>query len=170
MSTLRIIRNFKKEFYLQTRKASQTKKIGKYLGGILKGGDVICLVGELGAGKTTFTQGVAKGLKVDEYVNSPTFRLINEYKGKYPVYHFDLYRIDSILEIEELGYKEYFYSEGITIIEWADKIVDVWPEERIEIYFSGRGNLRKIKLLVCGESFKKRCSEFKKLDLLFESL
>ncbi|MCK4532691.1 tRNA (adenosine(37)-N6)-threonylcarbamoyltransferase complex ATPase subunit type 1 TsaE [bacterium] len=168
MNTLPVIRIFKREFCLQTRKVSQTKKIGKHLGSILKGGDVICLVGGLGAGKTTFVQGVAKGLEVGGYVNSPTFKLINEYEGKCSVYHFDLYRIDSIPKIEELGYREYFYGDGVTLIEWADKIVDIWPEERVEIYFSGKGNLRKIKLLLYGERFRKRWNEFKKISLFKE--
>ncbi len=162
MNTSPIVHNFKrKELCLQTEKAPETREIGERLGRILKRGDVVCLIGELGTGKTTFVQGVAKGLRVNDYVNSPTFKLINEYKGKFPVYHFDLYRLTSVTEIEELGYKEYFYNEGVTIIEWADKVVNVWPEERVEIYFEKQGNSRKIRLLFCGRSFKKCWEELK---------
>lgn len=162
MNTLVIAHNFKREeLYLHTLRAFETRKLGEHLGRILKGGDIVCLIGGLGTGKTTLVQGIAKGVGVNDYVNSPTFKLINEYKGKYPVYHFDLYRLDSVREVEELGYKEYFYNDGITIIEWADKIVDVWPQERLEIYFEKQDDSRKIKILFYGKRFKEYCKELK---------
>jgi len=110
-------------------------------------GDIVCLIGELGSGKTTITQGIAQGLGVEGSVSSASFKLINEYKGKIPVYHFDLFRLNKLSEVEELGYREYFYDQGVTIIEWAEKIRSFWPEERIEIELNiVSENNRKIKI------------------------
>jgi len=116
-----------------TRSEEETRKIGIAIGKSLLPGDIICLVGELGSGKTTITQGIAQGLGVRGSVSSASFKLINEYKGRIPVYHFDLFRLDKLSGVEELGYREYFYNQGVTIIEWAEKMRPLWPEERIEI-------------------------------------
>jgi len=116
-----------------TKSEEETREIGRMIGKNLLPGDIICLIGELGSGKTTITQGIAQGLGVRVSVTSASFKLINEYKGRIPVYHFDLFRLDKLSEIEELGYREYFYDQGVTIIEWAEKIRPLWPEERIEI-------------------------------------
>ncbi|MFQ5867312.1 MAG: tRNA (adenosine(37)-N6)-threonylcarbamoyltransferase complex ATPase subunit type 1 TsaE [bacterium] len=116
-----------------TRSEEETRKIGRAIGKSLVPGDIICLVGELGSGKTTITQGIAQGLGVRSSVSSASFKLINEYKGRIPLYHFDLFRLDKLSEVEELGYREYFYNQGVTTIEWAEKIRPLWPEERIEI-------------------------------------
>lgn len=107
----------------------------------LKAGDVVALVGNLGSGKTTFTKGVAKGLSVKEYeyVNSPTFVLIKEYKGKIPLYHFDLYRLDAVKDIEDLDADGYFFGKGITVIEWADKCKAFLPKRHIRIDFRIKG-------------------------------
>lgn len=110
-----------------TRSAKETQDFGKKLAASLKLGDIVCLIGQLGAGKTCLVQGIAKGLKVKDYVNSPTFKLINEYKGVAPVYHFDLYRLESFREIQELGYEEYLFGQGISLIEWAEKIIPHLP-------------------------------------------
>lgn len=110
-----------------------TEQFGYWLGKLLKGGDLICLMGDLGAGKTTLTQSIAKGLEVEDYVTSPTFTLINEYKGRVPLYHFDVYRLGDVDELFDLGYEEYFYSNGVTIVEWANKVLEVFPEDRINI-------------------------------------
>lgn len=108
----------------------ETEEFGLKLGNILKGGDVISLIGDLGAGKTTLTKSIAMGLGVRDYVTSPTFTLINEYKGKqYPLYHFDVYRLEGIEDILDLGFEEYFYSKGVTIIEWGNKIKNALPED-----------------------------------------
>lgn len=114
------------------------KTAGK-LGKLVNSGDVICMVGDLGAGKTTFIQALAAGLGVEDYVTSPTFTLINEYEGRIPLYHFDVYRIDHIDEMENLGYEEYFYGDGICAIEWADLIKDILPYNYlwIEIEITG---------------------------------
>lgn len=106
----------------------------------LKRGDIVALVGNLGSGKTTFTKGVAKGLGVKDYrhVNSPTFVLIKEYQGKIPLYHFDLYRLDAIKDIEDLDSDGYFFGKGITVIEWADKCKVLLPKNYIRVEFKIR--------------------------------
>ena len=115
----------------------------------LKPGSVVALVGQLGAGKTVFTKGIAKALAVKghEYVNSPSFVILKVYKGKKPLYHFDLYRLESSANLETVGYEEYFYSDGISVVEWADRARDVLPENYIEVRFKHRGgNEREIEL------------------------
>lgn len=119
-----------------------TYKIGFDMGRKAKSGEVYCLNGDLGVGKTVFTQGFAKGLGVDEPVNSPTFIIVQEYKGKdMPFYHFDVYRIADVTEMEEIGYEEYFYGDGVCLIEWAEKIDEILPENSIVINI--RKNLQK---------------------------
>lgn len=110
---------------------NDTKKFGERLGKVLKEGDILCLNGDLGAGKTTLTKSIGLGLGVEEYITSPTFSLINEYRGRIPVYHFDVYRLENIEEIDDLGFDEYFYGKGVSIIEWAEKIKTFLPEDRI---------------------------------------
>ncbi|QUH18981.1 tRNA (adenosine(37)-N6)-threonylcarbamoyltransferase complex ATPase subunit type 1 TsaE [Alkaliphilus sp. B6464] len=111
----------------------------KKLGQLVNGGDILCMTGDLGAGKTTFTQAFAKGLGVEEYVTSPTFTLIHEYDGRIPLYHFDVYRINHVSEMEDLGYEEYFYGNGVCVIEWASLIEEILPDKRlwIEIKVTG---------------------------------
>ena len=101
----------------------------------LKKGDCVALIGDLGAGKTVFTKGVAGGLGVKNarYVNSPTFVIIKEYKGRLPLYHFDLYRLDSHSGFDDMNYEEYFYGDGVTVIEWADKIRELLPGRYWEV-------------------------------------
>lgn len=111
----------------------ETKEFGFRLGFLLKGGDILCLNGDLGAGKTTMTKSIGLGLGVEEYITSPTFTLINEYKGRIPVYHFDVYRLEDADELYDLGFDEYFYGKGVCIIEWADKIEKMIPEIRIVV-------------------------------------
>lgn len=111
----------------------ETKKFGIKLGSILEGGDILCLNGDLGAGKTTLTKSIGIGLGVEDYITSPTFALINEYTGRNPVYHFDVYRLENVEDLYDLGFDEYFYSNGVSIIEWADKIEKLLPKERIVI-------------------------------------
>jgi tRNA threonylcarbamoyladenosine biosynthesis protein TsaE len=118
-----------------TNSSSQTQKLGQLLGSLLKGGEIIGFEGELGAGKTCFIQGLAKGLGIteDQYVRSPTFTLINEYKGNIPLYHFDLYRLCNVDEIIALGYEEYFNGHGVCAIEWADKLGPIRPARMINV-------------------------------------
>jgi tRNA threonylcarbamoyladenosine biosynthesis protein TsaE len=108
----------------ETHSANESLILGEKIGRHLEAGDIVFLFGDLGAGKTTLTQGIARGLDVprEEYVRSPTFTLVNQYKGKIPVYHIDLYRIASSHELEDLGLEEVFSGDGISIVEWAEKL------------------------------------------------
>lgn len=110
-----------------------TKNFGIRFGKLLKSGDIVCLNGDLGAGKTTMTKSIGIGLSVEEYITSPTFTLINMYKGRMVVYHFDVYRLENVDELYDLGFDEYFFGEGVCIIEWAEKIDRLIPEDRIII-------------------------------------
>ncbi|NLL01123.1 MAG: tRNA (adenosine(37)-N6)-threonylcarbamoyltransferase complex ATPase subunit type 1 TsaE [Clostridiales bacterium] len=122
--------------------AEDTFKIGYNLGSKAVRGQVYCINGDLGVGKTVFTQGFAKGLGVYEPVNSPTFTIIQEYEGeKLSFYHFDVYRIGDVSEMEEIGYEEYFYGEGVCLIEWAELIDEILPRTRTNI--SIKKNLSK---------------------------
>lgn len=112
----------------------ETYALGKSLGEAAKPGDVICLNGDLGVGKTVFTQGFADGLAITEPVNSPTFTIVQEYHdGRLPLYHFDVYRIGDIEEMDEIGYEDYFYGDGLCMIEWANLIEEILPPKRKEI-------------------------------------
>ncbi len=108
----------------ETHSPNDTLSLGEKIGRHLEAGDIVFLFGDLGAGKTTLTQGIARGLGVakEEYVRSPSFTLVNQYRGKIPLFHIDLYRIASSLELEDLGLEEVFSSEGISIVEWAEKL------------------------------------------------
>jgi len=116
---------------ISTVSDKETEEAGFYLGKVLVKGDIICLTGDLGAGKTVLVKGIASGLGVDDYVTSPTFTLINEYEGEIPVYHFDVYRIADTEELYDIGINEYLYGDGIILIEWADLIREILPEEVI---------------------------------------
>jgi len=117
----------------RTFSPEETKEVGRVLAKELKAGSVVALSGPLGSGKTVLIQGICSGLGVTEFVTSPSFVIINEYPGKIKVYHFDLYRLEDVEEFIKLGYEEYFYGNGITLIEWAEKIETFLPEERMEI-------------------------------------
>ncbi|GER89399.1 tRNA (adenosine(37)-N6)-threonylcarbamoyltransferase complex ATPase subunit type 1 TsaE [Dictyobacter vulcani] len=131
-----------------SQRASQTQRIGMALGGLLQAGDLILLDGQLGAGKTTFTQGLAKGMHVTDVVNSPTFTLLKEYMGSQSrdqkesagaplaLYHFDLYRLDDPDEIVDLGFEDYFYGSGVCVVEWAGNADELWPADRLYIRLS----------------------------------
>lgn len=111
----------------------ETIELALKLGRILQRGDTVCLMGDLGTGKTAFTGGIAKALDIPGYITSPTFTIVNEYEGKLPLYHFDVYRISDSDEMYETGYEEYIKGDGITVIEWADLIEDVLPRERVDV-------------------------------------
>jgi tRNA threonylcarbamoyladenosine biosynthesis protein TsaE len=113
----------------------------------LKKGSIVCLHGDLGSGKTTFVQGLAAALGVKETVQSPTFVLMNMYEGRKRLFHFDLYRLENIKEIERLGYEEFFYGDGIAVVEWADKLKELYPPQCLVINFAHAGNdTRDIRL------------------------
>ncbi|MDP8213000.1 MAG: tRNA (adenosine(37)-N6)-threonylcarbamoyltransferase complex ATPase subunit type 1 TsaE [Candidatus Zapsychrus exili] len=140
--------------------AKDTTKFGESLAKNLKAGDVICLFGNLGSGKTTFTKGLARGLKIKEaQVHSPTFTLMNVYESKrgLNLFHFDLYRIEKIEEIISLDYEEYFEGDGVTVVEWAERFGILAPKYRLEVHFKHAGeDVREIKLKPKGEVLKKR--------------
>ena len=119
---------------LETHDPEETFEVGRKIGMNAKPGQIYTLTGDLGVGKTVFTQGVAAGLGITEPVNSPTFTIIQEYEdGRLPFYHFDVYRIGDLEEMEEIGYDDYFFGQGICLIEWAELIEEILPEKRIEV-------------------------------------
>ena len=118
----------------ETCSPEETHALGKRLGAEAKPGDVYTLVGDLGVGKTVFTQGIAEGLGITEPVSSPTFTIVQVYEeGRMPFYHFDVYRIGDIEEMDEIGYEDYFYGDGLCMIEWANLIEEILPERRSEV-------------------------------------
>lgn len=119
----------------------ETVRLGKLLGELALPGDVICLDGDLGAGKTTLTQAIASGLDVPEtcYVTSPSFAIFHEYPGRMPLYHMDFYRLQGPFEIVELGFEEYFYLLGLTVIEWAIRGEELLPDNRLHLWLKTTG-------------------------------
>lgn len=125
MEQIKIIESFSPE---------DTLELGRAMGREAKPGDVYTLIGDLGVGKTVFTQGIADGLEIDEAICSPTFTIVQVYEeGRMPFYHFDVYRIGDIEEMDEIGYEDYFYGEGLCMIEWANLIEEILPSTRKEI-------------------------------------
>ena len=118
----------------ETRSPEETYELGRKIGQQARPGQVYTLTGDLGVGKTVFTQGVAAGLGITEPVSSPTFTIVQIYEeGRLPFYHFDVYRIGDIEEMEEIGYDDYFFGKGICLIEWAELIEEILPDDRISI-------------------------------------
>lgn len=114
----------------------ETINIASAFAKTLKPGDVVCLFGDLGVGKTAFAGGLSKGLGVTEYISSPTFTVVNCYDGRLPVYHFDVYRISDPEEMYEIGYEEYVYGDGVSIIEWPELISEILPCDRYDVKIS----------------------------------
>ena len=149
---------------LLTCNHKETLNFGERLGQCLQPGDIVFLFGHLGAGKTTLTKGISRGLGIttSEYIRSPTFTLVNEYLGDFPIYHIDLYRLDSFSEIEALGLEEYLFSNGVSIIEWAEKlspnankIPGLGIDERIEIQITiGKENHRTFKIKLINQNHR----------------
>lgn len=118
----------------ETFSAEETHALGKKIGAEAEPGAVYTLVGDLGVGKTVFTQGIAEGLAIDEPICSPTFTIVQVYEeGRLPFYHFDVYRIGDIEEMDEIGYEDYFFGDGVCMIEWANLIEEILPEKRWDI-------------------------------------
>jgi len=125
---------------IRTESAEETIAVGERLGNRLKPGDVVALSGDLGAGKTTLTRGIAAGMGVAADIHSPTFTLIHEHPGAIPLYHIDLYRLSNEEEAERIGIDEYIYGDGVTIIEWAQKVKPLLPPDRLDIELKMTGD------------------------------
>ncbi len=140
----------------------QTQNLGRHLGKLALPGDVLLLVGELGAGKTCLTQGIAWGLGIDEYTQSPSFVIMRELYGRLPLYHIDLYRLDRIEESLDLGLDDYLYGRGICVVEWADKALSIMPPAYLLIkisYLSDTG--RSFRLEPAGERYRELTEQLK---------
>jgi tRNA threonylcarbamoyladenosine biosynthesis protein TsaE len=122
------------------RSAEETQALGARLGRRLGMGDVVACIGPLGAGKTCFLQGLARGLGVMTDVTSPTFVLVNQYRGRLPVYHVDAYRTGSLTELVDLGLEEMLHGEGVTVVEWADKLLSLLPPRTVTVTIAGLGD------------------------------
>ena len=133
----------------------ETMKLGASFAQHLKGGEILCLWGDLGTGKTTFIKGIACGLKIDPAkVQSPTFVLMNAYEGRLPLFHFDFYRIEHEKEILALGFEEYFYGQGVTVVEWAQKLGSLLPREYLRLELSHKTeNERLIQISALGKHY-----------------
>jgi len=123
-----------------TKSPAETLALGYKIGKTLEPGSFVALIGDLGSGKTVFTKGIAKALGVGNYhyVNSPSFVIVREYKSKTPLYHFDVYRLGRDCGLETIGYEDYFYGSGVTVVEWADNIKSLLPRSRLEVRFEHR--------------------------------
>ena len=119
---------------IESRSAEETFALGRKIGEQARPGDVYTLVGDLGVGKTVFTQGLAVGLEITEPISSPTFTIVQVYEeGRLPFYHFDVYRIGDVEEMDEIGFEDYIYGEGVSLIEWSNLIEEILPEKKVEI-------------------------------------
>ena len=146
------------EYVVLSGNAEDTQQFSNKIASHLQPGDVITLEGDLGAGKTTFTKGLAAGLGVKKIVNSPTFTIIKEYQGKMPLYHMDVYRLED--SYEDLGFDEYFSGDGVTVVEWAHIIEEQLPSERLEISIFHEGDdSRKLVIKPLGKRYEQLCKE-----------
>jgi len=152
---------------LNSHSPAQTELLGRYLGEIAQKSDIFLLVGELGAGKTCLVQGIALGLNIEEYAFSPSFVILREYHGRLPLYHIDLYRLNNIEEIAALGLEEYFYGDGICVIEWAENGLQIVPRDNLRItihYITTSETGRLILLKPQGEHYYELVRQLKKKE------
>ncbi|MCA9405709.1 MAG: tRNA (adenosine(37)-N6)-threonylcarbamoyltransferase complex ATPase subunit type 1 TsaE [Candidatus Omnitrophica bacterium] len=142
---------------LKTHSQQETMAFGEKLARRLKPGDILCLKGDLGTGKTTLVKGLAKGLGLKStQVNSPTFVLMNIYEGKTDLYHFDLYRLEEVNQITVMGWEEFFYGDGVSVIEWAQRLGGLMPSEYLDIQLKHKGeNVRELSITAKGDRYKK---------------
>ena len=144
---------------ITSRSAQDTRRLGQELGSMARPGDVLLLIGPLGAGKTCLTQGIAWGLGIEGYATSPSFVVINRYVGRLTLYHIDLYRIESVDEVLDLGLDDYLYADGVCAIEWADRALPALPDENLTIEIeplSGSG--RRLALTAAGRRYQEMLS------------
>jgi len=147
---------------ITTNSPGETQEFGARLGKLARPGDVFLLVGKLGAGKTCLTQGIARGLGIKEYAASPSFVVARELYGRLPLYHMDFYRLGNLEEIAELGLDDYFYGQGVSVVEWAEKGISLLPPEHLLIemsYVSDTG--RRLKLKAKGKRYRQLVAELK---------
>jgi tRNA threonylcarbamoyladenosine biosynthesis protein TsaE len=152
---------------LNSHSPEQTQLLGSYLGEIAQKADIFLLVGELGTGKTCLVQGIARGLNVLEYAFSPSFVILREYHGRLPLYHIDFYRLNNIEEIAALGLEEYFYGDGVCVVEWADNGLQVVPQDNLLItihYIPASETGRRIRLKPQGEHYCELVRQLKKRE------
>ena len=147
---------------IKTEGPEETFELGKKLASKLFPGDIICLQGDLGTGKTSLTKGICAGLGVKEKITSPTYNIVNEYRGNMTVNHMDLYRIRSEDELYDIGFNDYIYGDGITIIEWPDKAGTLMPDNYLDINLSGQKNRREIRLIPQANKFIELVAELRK--------
>ncbi len=146
------------EYIVRTNSTEETLQFSKELAQKLQPGDVIILEGDLGAGKTTFTKGLALGLEIKKNVSSPTFTIIKEYNGRLPLYHMDVYRLED--SYEDLGFDEYFEGQGVTVVEWAHLIEEQLPNELLQIKIThGEENSRILTITPKGKRYEMLCKE-----------
>lgn len=140
-------------FLLEVSRPEQTMLCGEIMGKLIPRGSVVGLTGNLGAGKTVFAKGLARGLGIEEEPNSPTFVIMSCYEGSVPLFHFDVYRLSGGAEFEDTGYEEFFYGDGISVVEWADKVRDVLPGNAviIDIQFPPQGDEESRTIKVAGK-------------------
>ena len=136
---------------MRIESAEEMQALGRFLGERLRPGDVVCLRGDLGAGKTTLTQGIAAGMGVSRPVSSPTFTLVHEHPGRVPLFHMDAYRLDSSEELWDLGFEEYLRAEGVVVIEWCERVSEALPDERLTLHLEHAGDARLLSILPHGD-------------------
>ena len=149
----------------ETSSPEETRALGERLGRVLEAGDVVALEGELGAGKTCFVQGLARGAGVpaERRISSPTFTIVNEHRGRFALYHVDLYRLEEARELEEVGLREYLEGGGVAVVEWFDRFPDWKPPDRIDLKITITGDeSRRIEAQASGASSAARLSQWEK--------
>jgi tRNA threonylcarbamoyladenosine biosynthesis protein TsaE len=145
-----------------SHRLEETQDFGARLGQLAQPGDVFLLVGELGAGKTCLTQGIARGLGIKEYAASPSFVVVRELYGRLPLYHMDFYRLDNLEEIADLGLDDYFYGQGVSVVEWADKGLSLLPPEHLLVEMSYVSDTsRRLKLKARGKRYRQLVAKLK---------
>jgi len=148
----------------RTSAPEETERLGAVLGSLAGAGDVICLYGPLGAGKTVLARGIGRGLGVTGRITSPTFTLIHEHRGRLPFYHADAYRLECAQHFLDLGGEEYLYGDGVIVIEWAGNIAAALPAERLDVYFcTGDGEERLLRFFPRGERHRRLVEELRRL-------
>ena len=147
-----------------TNSAAETEALGEGIGSLLQPGDVVLLAGDLGAGKTTFVKGAARGLGITEPVTSPTFAIVQEYEGRHPVAHVDVYRLARIQELHDLGFEE-LLEERVVLVEWGDTVAGVLPADRLEVRFelAENGDARTVEIVAQGGPWATRTSQLVEL-------